>query len=128
MDNKFNKVFPSFDPFNKEFTPGHCLIDVFSNCFSFHTPSKQSDTNLKAHIQSLNNIALNSSLEPSVALVVSDTSIKNHVATSITYIHVHNKQVIKMIHSLVVMLELNGVSEVQYKEIMIIGNEQYQQE
>ena len=29
----------------------------------------------------------------------------------------------QMSYSLVVMLELNGVSEVQYKEIMIIGNE-----
>jgi len=28
-----------------------------------------------------------------------------------------------MSYSLVVMLELNGVSEVQYKEIIIIGNE-----
>ena len=33
-----------------------------------------------------------------------------------------------MCYSLVVILELNGVSEVQYKEIMIIGDEQYQQE
>jgi len=33
-----------------------------------------------------------------------------------------------MSYSLVVILELNGVSEVQYKEIMIIGDEQYQQE
>ena len=29
----------------------------------------------------------------------------------------------QMSYSLVVMLELNGVSEVQYKEIMIIGDE-----
>ena len=29
----------------------------------------------------------------------------------------------QMSYSLVVMLELNGVSEIQYKEIMIIGNE-----
>ena len=29
----------------------------------------------------------------------------------------------QMNYSLVVMLELNGVSEVQYKEIMIIGDE-----
>jgi len=28
-----------------------------------------------------------------------------------------------MCYSLVVMLELNGVSEVQYKEIIIIGDE-----
>jgi len=33
-----------------------------------------------------------------------------------------------MSYSLVVILELNGVSEVQYKEIMIIDDEQYQQE
>ena len=33
-----------------------------------------------------------------------------------------------MSYSMVVMLELNGVLEVQYKEIMIIGDEQYQQE
>ena len=29
----------------------------------------------------------------------------------------------KMSYSLIVILELNSVSEVQYKEIMIIGNE-----
>jgi len=101
MNNRFNKVFPSFDPFNKEFTLGHHLIDVFSNCFSFHTPNKQSDTNLKAYIQFLNNIALNSSSEPSVALVVSDASIKNHVATSIIHIYIYNKQVIKTIYQAV---------------------------
>jgi len=28
-----------------------------------------------------------------------------------------------MSYSLVVMLELNGISEIQYKEIMIIGDE-----
>ena len=32
-------------------------------------------------------------------------------------------EVSQMSYSLVVMLELNGVSEVQYKEIMIIGDE-----
>jgi len=33
-----------------------------------------------------------------------------------------------MSYSLVVILELNGVSEVQYKKIIIIDHEQYQQE
>jgi len=31
--------------------------------------------------------------------------------------------VLQMSYSLVVMLEINGVSKVQYKEIMIIGDE-----
>ena len=30
--------------------------------------------------------------------MVSDASIKNQVATSISYVYVHNKQIIKMIH------------------------------
>jgi len=31
-------------------------------------------------------------------------------------------------YSLVVILELNGVSEVQYKDVIIIDDEKYQQE
>jgi len=91
MNNRFNKVFSSFDPFNKEFTPDHHLIDIFSNCFSFHTSSKQSDKNLRAYIWFLNNITFTSSLDLLITLVVSNASIKNQVATSISYIHVHNK-------------------------------------
>jgi len=34
-----------------------------------------------------------------------------------------NVEVSQMSYSLVVILELNGVSEVQYKKVMIIGNE-----
>jgi len=29
MDNRFNKVFPVFDPYNKEFSPGSQIIDIF---------------------------------------------------------------------------------------------------
>ena len=37
MDNHFNKVFPSFDPLNSEFSPECRIIDTFSSCFSFHS-------------------------------------------------------------------------------------------
>ena len=97
MDNRFNKVFFSFDPFNKEFVLGYCLIDIFSSHFSFHILSK-SDKCLNMYIQALDNIALTFSSDPSIALVVADASIKNQVAISISYIHVHNKQVIKIIY------------------------------
>ena len=40
MDNRFNKVFPSFDPINPEFQPSNRIIDNFSNCISFHLFSK----------------------------------------------------------------------------------------
>ena len=101
MDNRFNKVFPSFDPFNKEFAPGYYLIDIFSNCFSFYTSSKQSNKKFNAHIQALDNIALTSSSDFSITLIVSNTSIKNQVVTFISHVHVHNKQIIKMIHHMV---------------------------
>ena len=77
IDNRFNEVFSSFDLFNKKFPPGYCLINVFSNHFFFHTLSKQSNKSLNAHIQALDNIALTSSSDPSIALVVSNASIKN---------------------------------------------------
>ena len=35
MDNRCNKLFPSFSFFNKEFKPGNCLIDSFSDQFFF---------------------------------------------------------------------------------------------
>ena len=101
MDNRFNEVFSSFDPFNKEFAPGCHLIDVFSNHFFFHTSSRQRNKSLNAHIQALDNIALTFSSDPSITLMVSDTSIKNQVTTSISHIHVHNKYVIKTIHYVV---------------------------
>ena len=43
MDNKFNEVFPSFNPLNPEFKPGNRIIDNFYNCFSFHLFSKSND-------------------------------------------------------------------------------------
>jgi len=101
IDNRFNKVFLSFDLFNKEFALGCYLIDIFSNCFSFHTSSKQSNKSLNVHIQALNNIALTYSSDSSIALMVSNASIKNRVVTSISHVHVHNKQVIKTTHHIV---------------------------
>ena len=77
MNNRFNKVFPFFDPFNKKFTPGCHPINIFSNCFSFYTLSKQSDKSLNVYIQALDNIALTFSSDLLIVQVVSNASIKN---------------------------------------------------
>jgi len=58
-------------------------------------------TNLKTHLQSLNNITLTLLLDLSIALVISDTSIKNQVTTSMAHIHCQDKQVIKIIHHVI---------------------------
>jgi len=101
MDNRFNEIFSSFDPFNKEFALCSCLIDTFHSCFSFHSSNKQSDESIKSHICHLDNITIKSSSDPSYALVVSNTSIKNNVTTFIAHIHVHDKPIIKTIHHVV---------------------------
>jgi len=98
MKNHFNKVFPSFDPINPEFYPGNRIINTHTNCFSFHLFNKHISHNIKSHIQELDKIAIESSDDPSSILIITDTSIKNNVAISITHIHVRNKPITKILH------------------------------
>ena len=94
MDNKCNKFFPSFSPFNEEFSLGKRLIDFFSDWFSFHTWTHD----IKNYICNLNNIAINISNNPYSLIILSNASIKNNIAISISYIYSHNRLVIRMIH------------------------------
>jgi len=98
MNNRFNKVFPSFDP---EFKLDNRIINSFSNYFLFHLFNKSNNHLFKNCIQQLNNLAIESSNSPSNALVVTDASVKNNVASSIVYIHVYNRPVIKTLHHVV---------------------------
>ena len=98
MDNRFNEVFPSFDPTNPKFQPGNRIIDSFSNSFSFHLFSKSSDHSFKLHIQQLDALAIEFSNFLTNALMATDTSIKNNVATYIVHIHIHNKPVVKTLY------------------------------
>ena len=94
VDNKHNKFFPSFSFFNEEFKPGNHLINVFSDCFSFH-PCSSNDKN---YIGKLDDITLSASSNPSSTIIVSDTSIMNYIATLISHFHSFNKPIIKTIH------------------------------
>ena len=49
VDDKHNEIFPSFSFFNKEFKPGNHLVDIFPDCFSFHSHL----SNIKKHINSV---------------------------------------------------------------------------
>ena len=46
IDNRFNKVFSSFDLINPELFPSHRIIDTYTNCFSFYPFNKQADHNI----------------------------------------------------------------------------------
>ena len=97
VDNKCNEFFPLFSFFNEEFKPENCLIDLFSDCFSFHSHSP----NIKKHIEKLDNIVFRASSNFSSTIVISDASIKNHISMSILHIHSFNKPVVKTIHRVV---------------------------
>ena len=94
VNNKYNKFFPLFSFFNKEFKLGNCFIDIFSDHFSFYSCSP----NAKKHIKKLDDIVLRALSNPSSTIIMSDTSIKNHVTTLISHIYFFNKPVIKTIH------------------------------
>jgi len=96
MDNRFNEVFSSFDPLNVEFSPSSRLIDAFPSYFSFHSHIKYKDNSLKDHANQLNNITITASVNHLYIFIISDTGIKNNIATSIAY--VHNKSIVKTVH------------------------------
>ena len=98
MGNKFNKIVPVFVLFSSEFSSEDKLIDKFSSYFSFHSSNRKSKENLKTCFHNLNNITLQTSANSQSVIIVLDSSIKNQVATSIAYVHVHNNLVIKIIH------------------------------
>jgi len=98
IDNRFNKVFTSFSSFHCEFSPRNRLIDIFLNHFLFHLLNRKSNDNIKSHLCKLDSIIFQVSLILHSVVVVSDASIKNHVATFISYIHSYNSSVIKTIH------------------------------
>ena len=42
-------IVPSFSPLDPEFSLGHCIIDNFSNCFSFNLVNKKEKETNKIH-------------------------------------------------------------------------------
>jgi len=101
MNNKFNKVFPFFSSFNYEFLLGNRLIDIFPNCFPFHSSNKKSKQDIKNYLQNLDNITIQVLSDSLSMIVVTNTSMKNQIAISIAHIHNNNNLVIKTIHHVV---------------------------
>ena len=96
--NKSYSIFLSFSPLHQEFTPGFCLADIFSNCFSFNLTYKKEKDKDKIHAQELDNMVLWISSSPNTTLIITDASIKNNIAISISHIHQANHPLIKTVH------------------------------
>ena len=95
-NNKSYGIFPSFSPLYPELFPGFRIIDNFSDRFSFNLNNKEK--NNKIWLLQLDNMVIESSLSLSTAIVVMDASIKNNIATSISYVHLTNYSVTKTLH------------------------------
>jgi len=89
-------ILPSFSLLDPELTPGSRVIDTFQDWFSFNLSNKvKNDT---ARSQQLDNITIVSSLLSHMALIVSNTSIKHDIATSVLHIHMRDKPLIKTVY------------------------------
>ena len=96
--NKVYGIFPSFSPLNPEFFPSHRIIDNFSDRFSFNLVNKKEKEINKIYTQELDDMALCNSSLPHTALVITDASIKNDIATSISHVHSVNCPLTKTVH------------------------------
>ena len=90
MANRSNKCFSSFAPLDLEFSPELRVINYFSDCISFNICIKDKDN--ISYTYQLDEMVLKSSSSLLVAIIASDVSIKNNVATSITYIYIYIQQ------------------------------------
>jgi len=91
-------IFPSFSPLDPEFSPGHRIVDTFSNRFSFNLVDKKEKNHNKIHGHELDEMTLRCSSDPHTALVITNASIKKDIATSISHIHSFNRLIIKIVH------------------------------
>ena len=96
LNNKVYGIFSSFSSLHLELALGSRIINKFSDRFSFNLSNKKEKD--KIHFQQLNEMVLQSSSSPSTAIVVTDASIKNDIATSISHVHLVNHPLTKIVH------------------------------
>jgi len=105
IDNRCNKFLPAFTLLDKEISPGNCLQDNFSDCFSFYPRLH----NTKDQLHKLDNIIISTSSDPSAYIVISDMSIRNYIATSVLHVHSFNWPIIKTCHQAINMSTTEAV-------------------
>jgi len=106
---KSYSIFPSFSPLNQEFSPGSHIIDIFPDCFSFNLVTKKDkEKNDKTCAQELNNMVLHNSSSPLTALIITDASIKNNIATSILHVHIANRSLTNTVHHAAFMTSIEA--------------------
>ena len=95
-NDKLYRVFPAFSPFHLEFNLGSRIVDLFPDCFSFNLASREKNNEKRS--QQLDEITLQLSSSSHMAIVITDTSIKKDITTSISHVHICNHPLTKTVH------------------------------
>jgi len=83
-------------PLHPEFSPSLRIIDTFSNWFSFNLSNKEK--NDKNYLHQLDSMVIELLSMISTAIDVMNTSIKNNIATAVSYTHIPNRFLSKIRH------------------------------
>jgi len=92
INNHLNKVLLSFDSLNKELSFRFHLVDIFLDCFSFLLVNQKDSDILTSYHNKLINIFENLLINQDNVLIITNTSIKNNVATSVSHIYIRDKK------------------------------------
>ena len=95
-NNRSHRLFPAFSPTHPELSPGFQIMNIFSDRFSFNLCMKGKSNKLCIH--QLDSMVIKASSLQSIAIITSDASIKNNIATSISHMHISNQPLIKTLH------------------------------
>ena len=90
-----------FDRLHEEVSPGFCLKDNFLSYFSFHVVNTKNPTSLHEHFQALDFIIYNSSSNFHSTVVITNASIKNNIASSISHIISNCRNISKKVYYIV---------------------------
>jgi len=97
-NNCLNGIFPFFNILSPEFSLGSRIIDIFHSCFSFFHANCESKERKNAHIYKLDEYIIHASTDPKTVIIISDTSIKNNIATSISHVYSLSNPIKTMLH------------------------------
>ena len=81
-----------------EFSLGFYLIDIFSRCLSFYHTNCRNKESKTTHIHNHNKYIFNTLTNSKFVVVISNTSIKNNIAISITHVYSFSNSIKKKIH------------------------------
>jgi len=95
VNNHLNGILSSL---HKELSSGFWLVDNFPDHFSFYTVNHKDKDIKNAHLCKLNKVFKDSLVDSKTVIVIFNTSIRNNIATSISYVCLGHNILAKTIH------------------------------